>query len=326
VAIEPADELHRRTYLACDCIINILAIGSAQADTEPIRGPPGWAPSIRASHAHDAQAPARRRLVELPSGRIPNERGSTPVKMDVSSRSDIPPSARRPSWALLYSAGVPFLCQALRLLGVLPNDVDDVLQDILLAAYRALHRYDASRYAREPPIVLQNVSAAPLGDPVPLARLRFRNRRAWNPLLAWLFGIAWRQVSHHRERAYRRREIPMGLHGNAIFAGVDDKPDPEQRVAAEERAQLVGKLLSRIAPQRRVVLVMHDMLDIPVVDVARELGINENTAQNRLRLARADVRAAVNRLTPEKRSALRLGERPFAVEASPSRRPVKPRR
>lgn len=152
-----------------------------------------------------------------------------------------------------------------------------------------------------------------------------RTRRAWDPLYSWLFGIAWRQVSHYRERAYRRRELPMGLQNNPIFAGVDVRPGQEEQVEAKDRAEVVDALLGSLIPQRRVVLVMHDLLDIPVVDIARELKINENTAQNRLRLAREDFQAAVKRLSPEQRNALRLGDRPFAAEAKAPRRPA-PRR
>lgn len=204
----------------------------------------------------------------------------------------------------------------LRLFGVDYRDVDDVLQDILLAAYRGFDRYDPTRYARAPPAEGEDEDDAAEQDASLPPFVGFRERRGWDPLLAWLFGIAWRQVSHYRERAYRRREVPMGLYDNAIFARVDDKPTLDDHVAAEQQAQLIAELLSRLDPQRRVVLVMHDMLDIPVVDVARELGINENTAQNRIRLARNDFRAAANRLTAEKRAALGLAGRPSAVEAT----------
>ncbi|WP_234023137.1 RNA polymerase sigma factor [Sorangium cellulosum] len=153
-----------------------------------------------------------------------------------------------------------------------------------------------------------------------------RSRRARGPLHGWVFGIAWRQVSRYRDRAYRRREVPAGLHGNVVFAAVDQRPGVEHHIAAAERAEVVDRLLASLVPQRRVVLVMHDMLGIPVVDIARELGINENTAQNRIRLARDDFRAAVKRLSEEQRRALRPGETPFAGEAKTPRRPAPKRR
>ncbi|WP_437716300.1 sigma factor-like helix-turn-helix DNA-binding protein [Sorangium sp. So ce448] len=64
-------------------------------------------------------------------------------------------------------------------------------------------------------------------------------------------------------------------------------------------------MLGTIAPERRVLLVLYEIYEMPLVDIARELGLNYNTASNRLRLAREDYRAAVKRLRPEQRQALR---------------------
>ncbi|MGK4001073.1 sigma factor-like helix-turn-helix DNA-binding protein [Sorangium sp. So ce1036] len=232
---------------------------------------------------------------------------------------------------------VSFLRRLLRGFGVASSDLEDVLQDVLIAVYGSLDTFDASRLLRaiqgglldldehaEEEEEEEEDERVPFEAVIPQLG-SIRTRRAWSPLYSWLFGIAWRQVSHYRERAYRRRELPMGLQNNPIFAGVDVRPGQEAQAAAKDRAEVVDALLGSLVPQRRVVLVMHDMLDIPVVDIARELKINENTAQNRLRLAREDFQAAVKRLSPEQRSALRLGDRPFAAEAKAPRRPA-PRR
>lgn len=203
------------------------------------------------------------------------------------------------------------------------DDIDDVLQNVLIGAYRGLERYDESRFSA--PLSTADEDVAEDEEETPddaILPWLIESRRELRPLYSWLFGIAWRQASHYRERAYRRREVPVGLYGNRVFAGVLEQPDPEQQMAADQRARLLDELLAGIDPQRRVVLMMHDMLQIPVVDIARELRINENTAQNRLRLAREDFRAAVKRLSPEKRRALRLGDRPFAKEDKTPRRPV----
>lgn len=220
---------------------------------------------------------------------------------------------------------VPFLRKTLRGLGVAMDDIDDVLQNVLIGAYRGLERYDESRFrdplseADEEVAVDEDEEEAASGAMLPWL---IESPRELRPLHSWLFGIAWRQVSHYKERAYRRREVPVGLYGNRAFAGIYENPDPEQQMAADQRARLLDALLAGIDPQRRVVLMMHDMLQIPVVDIARELQINENTAQNRLRLAREDFRAAVKRLNPEKRRALRLGDRPFAKEDRTPHRPA----
>ncbi|AGP41298.1 hypothetical protein SCE1572_46480 [Sorangium cellulosum So0157-2] len=231
---------------------------------------------------------------------------------------------------MVYEVGAPFLRRTLRSYGVDADDLEDVLHDILMAAYRRLATFDASRLLRVA-LGLSDEDEVPGGEPVPFSAVlpyvsKLRARRAWDPVYRWLYGFTWRQLTHYRQRAFRRREIPAGLQSSAIFAGVDQRPRLEQRVEATERAEVIDLLLASLVPQRRVMLVMHDMLDIPVVEIARELQINENTAQNRLRLAREDFRAAVKRLAPEQRSALRLGERPFSTEAATRRRPAPPRR
>ncbi|WP_437733005.1 RNA polymerase sigma factor [Sorangium sp. So ce1335] len=218
----------------------------------------------------------------------------------------------------------------LRGYGVAPHDREDVLHDILMAAYRRLDSFDASRLLRAAQGARDDADDAD-DEFVPLSQVLpylggLRARRAWDPLYRWLFGIAWRQLTHYRQRAFRRREIPVGLQSSALFAGVDRRPRLEQQVEATERAEVIDALLASLPPERRVMLVMHDMLDIPVVEIARELEINENTAQNRLRLAREDFRAAVKRLGAEQRSALRPGDRPFAAEATTRRRPAPRRR
>jgi hypothetical protein len=55
------------------------------------------------------------------------------------------------------------------------------------------------------------------------------------------------------------------------------------------------------------VLVLKDALDLPMSEIATLLHLKESTARNRLRLARADYRAAARRLRPDARSLLRPG-------------------
>ncbi|WP_438025165.1 RNA polymerase sigma factor [Sorangium sp. So ce233] len=249
----------------------------------------------------------------------------------MESRSDNAVREKHRSFSVVHEVGAPFLRRMLRGYGVAPHDREDVLHDILLVAYRRLESFDASRLLRAALGARDDEEEDVNDEPVPLSRVLpylagLRARRAWDPLYRWLFGIAWRQLTHYRERAFRRREIPVGLQSSAIFAGVDRRPRLEQQVEAAERAEVIDALLASLLPERRVMLVMHDMLDIPVVEIARELQINENTAQNRLRLGREDFRAAVKRLGAEQRSALRPGDRPFAAEATTRRRPAPRRR
>lgn len=204
-----------------------------------------------------------------------------------------PPGAPAPpSFETVYAVGLPFLQQALRWLGVAPNDLDDMLQEVFVAAHRRLPTYEPWRYHAR-------TSDLPAG---PSAPLRIPAEAA---LERWLFGIAWRKVSHYHARAHRRREIPSGAAAARPFAGRDPAPTPEQAIAGADRVALVSALLLKVPPARRTILVMYDLLDMPVADIARELQLNENTVRSRLRLAREDFRTAVRRLPREHRGALR---------------------
>ncbi|WP_437928129.1 sigma-70 family RNA polymerase sigma factor [Sorangium sp. So ce291] len=129
----------------------------------------------------------------------------------------------------------------------------------------------------------------------------------WRSEFTWLFGIAWRKVRHHLERAYRRHEVPVGLADAACFEGTDVAPSSEQRIATKERIAVATALLAKIPPERRAVLILADACEIPMREIARALELNENTVSSRLRLAREDYRAAVKRLRPEEQHALRSG-------------------
>jgi hypothetical protein len=75
----------------------------------------------------------------------------------------------------------------------------------------------------------------------------------------------------------------------------DEEPLVEEQIARSERRREVLDLLEAIEPDRRAVLVMHVLDDIPMRDVAEALQIPIATAYNRLRLARHDLREAVAR-------------------------------
>jgi RNA polymerase sigma-70 factor, ECF subfamily len=127
-------------------------------------------------------------------------------------------------------------------------------------------------------------------------------RRTWHeydparPLKPYLFGIAFRVAASHRRR--RWREVPF-----AVVEGLDHSPRPDQLVEANQARTLVLGALQRIPIPRRVVLVMHDLDEIPVQEVAETLAIPLFTAYSRLRKARQELEAAIMHM--QKRSDVR---------------------
>ncbi|WP_437581306.1 RNA polymerase sigma factor [Sorangium sp. So ce887] len=208
------------------------------------------------------------------------------------SASLSPPAgtSRERTWNALHTAAVEALPGAFRLMGVAEADIEDLLQEVLLAAYRSLDRFDPTW-------------CPPQDDADPAGRDAWRQHRSAEA--RWVFGIAWRKVSHYLDRAHRRREVPSGLLPAPRGEPVDPAPLSEQRAVERERLELVIDVLWTLAPERRLLLVLHEAYEVPLVEIARELGINYNTATNRLRLAREDYHAAIQRLRPEQRDALR---------------------
>ncbi|MDC0680321.1 RNA polymerase sigma factor [Sorangium atrum] len=261
----------------------------------------------------------------------------------MSTLSPLPPPpvdlVQHSTWTSMHATAVHVLPGMLRYLGVAEDDIDDLSQEVLLGAYTSLPRYNpaypaaacgsASLPPVDSPLLHDIVSAVPgaaadtaqekqeQDDPASLPPPELRNPPRpsrphglgprWRVECSWLFGIAWRKVRRHLERTYRRLEVPVGLSDEACFQGADVAPSSEQRIATNQRIAIATRLLATIAPERRAILIMADMVEIPVREIARSLELNENTDSSRLRLAREDFRAAVKRLRPEEQRALRSG-------------------
>jgi len=116
------------------------------------------------------------------------------------------------------------------------------------------------------------------------------------PLKPYLFGIAFRVASSHRRKYWREVSLPL-------VEAQDLAPVPDQAFEANQARALVLAALQRIPIARRVVLVMHELDEIPMREVARTLAIPLFTAYSRLRKARRELEAALTHTLP--RSAAR---------------------
>ena len=111
------------------------------------------------------------------------------------------------------------------------------------------------------------------------------------PLRSWLSGFAY-PVPADPPRLARHR--PEGLDGECEPVALTLPAD--EWVAAREQRELVLCALDTIQLDRRAVLLLHDIDDVPVPEIAKLLRIPLDTAYSRLRLARAQLAAAVTRL------------------------------
>jgi RNA polymerase sigma-70 factor (ECF subfamily) len=123
-------------------------------------------------------------------------------------------------------------------------------------------------------------------------------RRSWpeydrdRPLRPYLFGIAFRIASAHQRK--RSREVAFG-----VVELSDGGPGPEDALQTKQARAMVLAALERIPLPRRAVLVMHDLDDVSVGDIAKVLAIPLFTAYSRLRKARKEFEVAIRRLLKE---------------------------
>ena len=111
-----------------------------------------------------------------------------------------------------------------------------------------------------------------------------------SPMRPYLFGVSFRVYSAHRRR--QKREIPY-----ASVEVEDLGPNPEGVLGRKEASALLFSALGRMPLRRRAVMVMHELDEIPVSEIARHLSISPFSVYARLRKARKELRSAVQRLT-----------------------------
>lgn len=108
------------------------------------------------------------------------------------------------------------------------------------------------------------------------------------PLRPYLFGIAFR-ISAASQRK-RRREVAFG-----IVEPDDLGPNPDEALQTKQMRGQVLAALEQIPLKRRAILVMHDLDDVAVRDIAGALSLPLFTVYSRLRKARKELEAALRR-------------------------------
>ncbi len=82
----------------------------------------------------------------------------------------------------------------------------------------------------------------------------------------------------------------------------DDAPPADEQLVLAERQRLLRAALATLDDDRRAVFVLFELDGESMPSIAETLGIPLNTAYSRLRLARDDMRAAVQRLARSDRA------------------------
>ena len=156
----------------------------------------------------------------------------------------------------IYREHIDYVWRALIHLGVQRSDVADVAHDVFLVIRRRLSSFEGR-----------------------------------SSLRTWIYGICIRTVSDYRNRAFRRRELSQ------------DEPPEQIEVPRQERdaevvrlsAQL-SRLLDLLNDDQRAVLVLYEIEELPMKEVAAAVGCPLQTAYSRLHAARAALKVALTQL------------------------------
>ncbi len=159
----------------------------------------------------------------------------------------------------LFDEHYDYVWSSLRRLGVQERDLEDLTHDVFLQVHAKLEDYDASR-----------------------------------PIRPWLFAFALRFASDYRKLARHKTELRGDLEETGAPTGT---PSAEDAVAQKESARLLAAALDALSLELRAVLVLYEIDETPMKDIAEALGIPLFTGYSRLRLARAQCAETIERLT-----------------------------
>jgi RNA polymerase sigma-70 factor (ECF subfamily) len=120
---------------------------------------------------------------------------------------------------------------------------------------------------------------------------------------SFLFGTALRVASDQR-RSAAQRERPAA----ALGEQVDPRPTPEELADTHRKRALLDEILDAMPLDLRTVLVLFELEQMTKTEVAELLSVPVGTAVSRLRRAREEFKAAVQRRRA--REAFDKGRRP----------------
>lgn len=108
-------------------------------------------------------------------------------------------------------------------------------------------------------------------------------------LKTWIYSIAYHTAQNFRRSARRRETSELDEQM------ASRQPGPSEYVAGAQAGRFVLEFLDQLSRERRDVFVLCVLEELSAPDVAAILQVKLNTVYSRLRLARADFRAALER-------------------------------
>lgn len=137
--------------------------------------------------------------------------------------------------------------------------------------------------------------------------------------VTWLTRIAVNNALH---RLSLRRETPLPDDESdlARVRSLVSTLDPEQHLAASQRARILGQAIAALPEPYRRIVVLRDLQEMDTEATAVQLGITAQNVKVRLHRARRALRRDLTRLVPSvsAQAPAALGPRPIRSSASPS--------
>ena len=159
-----------------------------------------------------------------------------------------PPSSGPLDVRAVYREHADFVWRSLARLGVRPDDLTDMTQEVFLIVHR--------------------------------------QASSWRPesqITTWLYGICRKVASSYRRRAHRRYEdvVAEPPEPPAIAEG-----GPDARLANQQARAQLDAILSELNADQRAVFVMFEIDEMSCEAIATETGVPLGTVFSRLRAAR----------------------------------------
>jgi RNA polymerase sigma-70 factor (ECF subfamily) len=180
------------------------------------------------------------------------------VELHSTSTPPYPRLAGTDRFATLFEEHSSFVARTLRRLGVPDSDVEDALQEVFLIAQSKL-------------------------DSIELGKEK-----------AFLFGTARRRASTVRrsfDRTSRRIEIALEGYGES-----EPGPDSTERTNERHARAVLDEVLDALPFDLRTVLVLHELEEMDLGEIAEMIGIPVGTVASRLRRAREKFEVEADRV------------------------------
>jgi RNA polymerase sigma-70 factor (ECF subfamily) len=167
----------------------------------------------------------------------------------------------RPSFAEVYESCFAFAWRTARRLGTPEANLDDVVQEIFVVAYRKLAEFEGR-----------------------------------SSIKTWIYGIVFNVVRAHRRELDAKHPHTLVDEGPSDPELLSDGTDgPDERAAQREAARFLTHFLETLDDDRRDVFVLAELEQLSAPEIASVVNAPLNTVYSRLRLARAEFTKAVAR-------------------------------